>query len=88
MRWGPATGNVPVAVNVPAEEADVHTIDDTALKSALGNINMTLNNDQPLALIAQSSVGDDWGWSVMLAVLGLVGTESYLAMRFGHFKRG
>jgi hypothetical protein len=84
---GTGNGNVPIAVNLPAEEADVHTIDDTALKSALGSIDLTLNNDQPLALIVQASVGDDWGWTVMLAVLGLVGTESFLAMRFGHHRK-
>ena len=80
-------GNVPVAVNVPPEEADVHTIDDTALKNALGGIDLTLNNDQPLAVLAQSSMSNDWGWTVMLCVLGLVGAESFLAMRFGHHAR-
>jgi hypothetical protein len=81
------SGNQPIAVNVPPEEADVHTIDDAALKNALGGIDVTLNNDQPVALLAQSSVGDDWGWTVMLCVLGLVGAESFLAMRFGHHRR-
>ena len=81
------TGNLPVAVNVPPEEADVHTLDDAALKNALGGINLTLNNDQPIALLAQSSMGEDWGWTVMLAVLLLVGAESFLAMRFGHHRR-
>jgi hypothetical protein len=80
-------GNLPVAVNVPAEEADVHTLDDTAIKAALGGIDLKLNNDQPLALIAQSSVGDDWGWTVMVCVLGLVGAESFLAMKFGHHRK-
>jgi hypothetical protein len=80
-------GNMPIAVNLPPDGADLHTIDDAALKSALGGIDLTLNNDQPLPLLAESSVGDDWGWTVMLCVLGLVGAESYLAMRFGHHRK-
>ena len=81
------TGNVPVAVNVPAEAADVHTVPDAAIKDALGGIDLKLNNDQPVALIAQSSMGDDWGWTVMLGVLALVGAESFFAMRFGHYRK-
>ena len=83
------TGNgiVPVAVNVPAEEADVHTIDNSAIKNALGGIEIEMNNDQPLAVVAQTSIGDDWGWTVMLCVLALVGAESVLAMRFGHARK-
>jgi len=81
------TGTIPVAVNVPSDAADVHTIDDAALKSALGGIDLTLNNDQPLALVAQSSTGEDWGWTVMVCMLGLVGAESFLAMKFGHHRR-
>jgi hypothetical protein len=80
-------GTLPIAVNVPSEEADVHTIDNTAIKNALGNIDLTLNNDQPLPLLAQSAAGDDWGWTVMVCVLGLVGAESFLAMRFGHHRK-
>ena len=86
-RWRSVPVILPIAVNVPPEEADVHTIDDSALKNALGGIDVTLNNDQPVVLLAQSSVGDDWGWTVMLCVLGLVGAESFLAMRFGHHRR-
>ena len=83
------TGNgvVPIAVNVPAEEADVHTLDDAAIKAALGGIDLKLNNDQPVALIAQTSLANDWGWLVMICVLLLVGGESFLAMRFGHHRK-
>jgi hypothetical protein len=81
------TTTVPIAVNVPAEEADVHTIDDTALKAALGGIPIRLNNDQPIAAFADSANAADWGWTVMLAVLGLVGFESFLAMAFGHYRK-
>src|SRR6185436_13481912 len=42
-----ATGNVPIAVNVPAaDEADVQTIDDAAIKSALGGIDAVMADDQ------------------------------------------
>jgi hypothetical protein len=85
-----STGNstLPIAVNVPAsEEADVHTIDTGAIKTALGGIEIREHNDQPLTVLTESSAGDDWGWSVMLAVLALVGLESFLAMQFGHFRK-
>jgi hypothetical protein len=83
------TGNstLPIAVNLPPDAADVHTIDGAAIKSALGNIDLTLNDDQPIAAVVQSSVGEDWGWTVMLGVLGLVAAESVLAMRFGHHRK-
>jgi hypothetical protein len=81
------TGTVPIAVNIPPEASDVHTITDLAIKDALGGIDLKLNNDQPVAVIAQGSMGDDWGWTVMLGVLGLVGLESCFAMRFGHYRK-
>jgi len=84
-----ATGSatLPIAVNLPPEEADVHTLDDAAIKSALGGIKLRLNNDQPITALAESASGSDWGWTVMLAVLAMVGFESFLAMSFGHFRK-
>jgi hypothetical protein len=82
------SASVPIAVNLDPAAADVHTINDSALRSALGDIELTLNDDQPIALVTQTAAGDDWGWTVMLCVLGLVGTESVLAMRFGHHRKG
>jgi hypothetical protein len=79
-------GNVPIAVNVPAEEADVHTIDNAAIKSALGNIDLTLAGDQPPTDTAIASMANDWGWTVMLILLVAVGLESFMAMHFGHFR--
>ena len=82
------TGPVPVAVNVPAEEeADVHTLDNAAVKSALGGIEMELNDDQPPVTLAVSAMGEDRGWPIMAIVLMLVGAESFMAMRFGHFRK-
>lgn len=82
-----AAGNLPVAVNVPAEEADVQTIDDAAIKSALGGIDMTMTNDQPPAQAEAVSAGNDLGWNVMALVMIFVGLEAFLAMRFGHYRR-
>jgi hypothetical protein len=80
-------GSVPVAVNLPPEEADVHTIDNTAIKSALGGIDLTLDGDQVPAENALASAASDWGWTVMLLVFCAVGLESFLAMHFGHFRK-
>jgi Mg-chelatase subunit ChlD len=77
---------IPVAVNVPDDEADIRTLDNTAIRSALGDIDITLADDQLPALDTQQA-GNDFGWSFMLVVLGLVGLECFLAMRFGHYKR-
>jgi hypothetical protein len=81
-----ATGNatIPIAVNVPPEEADVHTIDDAALKAALGGIKITTNNDQPIDVLVRSADTADWGWAMMLSVLALAGFESFLTMAFDH----
>jgi len=32
--------------------------------------------------------GNDWSWSFMALVFLLAGVECYLAMRFGHYRRG
>ncbi len=84
-----ATGNgtVPVAVNLPSEEADVHTIDNAAIKTALGGIDIALNDDQVPAVTELTASPNDWGWTVMLVVLCVVGLESFLAMHFGHFRK-
>jgi len=82
-----AAGNVPVAVNVPAEEADVQTIDDAAIKSALGGIDVTMAGDQLPRQAESVSAGNDLGWNVMAVVMIFVCMEAFLAMRFGHYRR-
>jgi Mg-chelatase subunit ChlD len=77
-------GDLPVAVNVPPEEADVRTIDNAAIKTALGGIDLALNDDQPLKLTIQPSTRPDWGWTIMLLVLALIGFEAVCAKAFGH----
>jgi hypothetical protein len=80
-------GNVPIAVNVPAEEADVQTIDDVAIKSALGGTDVTMVDDSLPQQAQAASAASDMGWNVMMMVLAFVGLEAFLAMRFGHYKR-
>lgn len=78
---------IPIAVNVPADEADLRTLDDNALRKALGNIDLTMLADQLPPLTAERPTGDDFGWAVMAALFALVGLESFMAMRFGHHRR-
>ncbi len=81
------TQDIPITVNVPADAADVRSIDDLAIKSTLGDIDVTMNGDQLPAAAESATAGNDMGWNVMVFVLAFVGLECFLAMRFGHFKR-
>jgi hypothetical protein len=79
--------SIPVAVNPPADEADVRTLDDAAIKSALGDIDVALEADALPAEALAAEAGEDYGWSMMLIVLAFVGLECFLAMWFGHYRR-
>jgi hypothetical protein len=78
---------MPVAVNVPSDEADVRLLPPDAVKKALGDIDVHLVGDElpPNALAKED--GLDFGWPLMLIVLGLVAAECFMAMRFGHYRR-
>ena len=83
---------MPIAVNVPARrrrdlEADVRTVDQNAIRKALGDIDIEFERDQLPAIADRNEAGNDFGWSVMMIVLAMVGLECFLAMRFGHYKR-
>jgi hypothetical protein len=78
---------IPIAVNVPDDEADIRTIDDAALTRAMGDAPMEFEGDQLPSLASSNDAGNDYGWSIMLIVLMLVGFECFLAMRFGHYRR-
>jgi hypothetical protein len=78
----------PIVVNPPADEADVRTLDNGAIKAALGDIDIDLQGDVLLPEPADRDRGNDLGWTVMLLVLVLVAAESFMAMRFGHYRRG
>jgi hypothetical protein len=81
--------SLPIAVNVPAEEADVRTNDNSMIKRALGDIDIELEADSlPPSALAVNQAGNDFGWPFMLAALLFVASESYMAMRFGHYRRG
>lgn len=83
------TGNrtYPIAVNVPDDEADIRPLDGPALKKAMGDIEVTLLDDQLPPPEQAQLAAQDFGWSVMAIVLALVAMECFLAMRFGHYRR-
>jgi hypothetical protein len=78
---------LPVAVNVPAAEADVRTVPDAAIKESLGGIELALLGAELPADEALSDSGNDLSWVFMFVVLGLLGVECLLAMHFGHYRR-
>lgn len=78
---------MPVAVNVPEDEADVRTLGESALREALGGINATFRGPDLPVETATADTANDWGWPLMLLVLGLLGVECFMAMRFGHYRR-
>src|SRR5206468_1459694 len=47
------TGNTkyPIAVNVPAEEADIRTVDSSALRKSLGDVDIAFERDQLPAVV-------------------------------------
>jgi hypothetical protein len=85
-----STGSVsiPVAVVLPEDEADVTHLDETALKASLGDIDVELLGDSVPELAAAERDGQDYGWTIMLVLLALLGLECFMAMRFGHYRRG
>ncbi len=79
---------VPVAVNVPAEEeADVFALDDAAIRKALGDPQMTMHGDELPSEASAANERNDLGWWCMALLLGFVAFECFLAMRFGHYRR-
>jgi hypothetical protein len=78
----------PVSVNLPSDEADIRPLGDEAIKTALGGIDViTLGAELPAQALAEEE-GSDFGWTLMTIVLVLLGVECFMAMRFGHYKRG
>jgi hypothetical protein len=84
-----STGNqtMKVAVNVPDDEADIRPMDNAAIKQALGGIEMNMLDDQLPAPEQIKQPSNDYGWAVMIAVLALVASECFFAMKFGHYRR-
>jgi len=79
--------SIPIAVNIPRGEADIRTLNREAVRHTLGDIDMTMEGDQPPSEAAVAQAGRDWGWHLMLIVFALLGAEAFMAMRFGHWRR-
>jgi hypothetical protein len=78
---------LPVAVNVPPDEADIRLLPPDAIRKALGDIEVqTLGDETPGGAIARDD-STDLGWTIMVIVLALVGFECFIAMKFGHYRR-
>ena len=78
---------LPIAVNVPSDEADIRLLPPDAVRKALGDIEVQMMGDTvPGGAVARDD-STDLGWTVMLIVLGLVAFECFIAMRFGHYRR-
>ena len=81
------TKSAPVAVNVPAGEADVRTVPDAAVREALGGIDVSLLGSELPPEAAVADGGKDMSWTFMLLVLALLAVECVMAMHFGHYRR-
>ncbi len=78
----------PIAVNVPAvDEADIRPVNGDAIRKAMGDVDVNLESDQLPAEEMNLAAGNDYGWSIMLIVLSILGCECLLALRMGHYKR-
>jgi hypothetical protein len=90
MYWlNTGTRSVPVAVNMDPDESDVRTIDSGVIRKSLGETNVNVYDDTLPPLVSNAATsGNDFGWALMAIVLVLIGFESFLAMRFGHNRRG
>jgi hypothetical protein len=79
---------IPIAVNVPSNEADVRVISNDAIKKAMGDIDLDMEDDTLAIAGLKIDSGNDWSWAFMALVLIFAGVECFLAMHFGHYKRG
>jgi len=80
-------GTFPLAVNVPADEADVRTLTDDAIRKALGGAEFTARGAEVPAIAAAAERGNDLSWAFMALVFALLAVECFMAMRFGHYRR-
>ncbi|MEM6561855.1 MAG: BatA domain-containing protein [Planctomycetota bacterium] len=76
------TASFPIAVNMPAAESDVRRLDEAALREALGGIELTIADVTADVGIEESA--NDFGWPLLLAVLLLAASETWMALKFGH----
>lgn len=78
------TGNAvyPIAVNFPAVESDLRTLDAPSLRHALGGVAIQFEQDQPPSAQTDPSESRDLGWSLLAMAAGLLVVECFLAMWF------
>jgi len=83
------TGNsvLPIAVNVPSDEADIRALPQDSIRKSLGDIDIQFFGDNVPAYALSRDDSNDLGWSVMMLVLALVIAECFMAMTFGHYRR-
>jgi hypothetical protein len=83
------TGNrsIPIAVNVPADEADIRPLDAAARRSALGGVNIDEFGDELPVVGDFQQAGNDFSWAIMVVLLVFVAMECLMAMKFGHHRR-
>ena len=77
----------PIAVNVPADQADTTVLPAEAIKKGLGDVDVQLFGDAVPSGALSRDDRADLGWFVMLLVLVLVAAECFMAMHFGHYRR-
>ncbi len=76
-----------IAVNVSPDEADVRSLDASAIRSALGDAEMRILGDTIESPLLAQQEQRDYGRVILVVVLLVAGLESYLAMRFGYGRR-
>ena len=73
----------PIAVNLPATEADVRTLDAAAIRHAFGDVAIDVRGDAlPDAGASGAGSAGDVGWPILALLLPILGVESFMAMRF------
>jgi hypothetical protein len=83
------TGNrsYPIAVNASAAEADVRVVGPEAVRKALGDIDLSFEDEAATIAAMKLDPGNDLSWTFMAIVLAFGAMECFLAMKFGHYKR-
>ena len=86
-RLSTGSASYPIAVNVAADESDIRPLDPAAVAAALGNVQLDQLGDTLPPVAEAGALGKEFGWSILLIVLGLLGFECLIAMRFGRGRK-
>jgi hypothetical protein len=76
----------PIAVNVAAAASDLRPLDGSALRRALGDVDVTLQGDQVPPAADAADTARDYGRALLFAMLLLAAAETLMAKRFGHHR--